>query len=112
MGSLQSSEEDEGDAGLIEDQEAALDEQFNYEGAGVILKIHQVNNYTPITSSKVVASLFRGSELVRTFANQPCRFETTPRDYGRVREDPSGVQSNNDKAVGKNLRLGEQCFWE
>ena len=114
MGSLHSSddENDDDDALNVDNQEAAPDDQYNFQGAGIILKIHQINNYTPLTSTRVNATLYRGADIVRTVQDYPCRFQTMARDYSRVKEDPSGISSPVDKNVGKYLRLGEQVFWE
>ena len=56
--SLEDSDQASGEEEERAEEEMLADEAQVYEGRGIILKIHSVNNYTPVTSTKVVATLF------------------------------------------------------
>jgi len=60
-----------------------------------------------VTATRVVASLYQGSNVVRTFLNEPCKYETQARGYSHVKEDERFEGFTDEKNFGKYLRLGE-----
>lgn len=47
-------------------------QEAGYDGTGIIVKVHHINNYSPATSAFVQATIYQGAKVVRTIDKIEC----------------------------------------
>lgn len=57
------------------DEDIDIEEEaddLKYNGSGLIIKVEQINNYVPSSSTYVTVTLFQGDQIVTTYDNGDC----------------------------------------
>ena len=82
------------------------------QGTGMILKIHQLSNYIPVTSTFVKTTLYHGSRVFKLKNKLEAKFETKKREYANVKRDHALDERPGDDVYGRYLRFGEEIMWD
>jgi len=82
-----------------------VDQEAGYEGHSLTLKVHNIMNYAPASTTTIIVTLFQGPNIVRTFMQDECTFKTSTKDFGSVKEMPNFIP--NDKRIGQYLHFGD-----
>jgi hypothetical protein len=85
--------DDENDklADAVQDE---VQQEAGYEGHSMIVKVHNIMNYAPHSTTTIIVTLFQGPNIVRTFSQEECTFKTSTKGFDSVKEMPNFVPND------------------
>jgi len=82
-----------------------VEQEAGYEGHSLTVKVHNIMNYAPHSTTTIIVTLFQGPNIVRTYSKEECSFKTSTKGFDSVKEMPNFVP--NDKRIGQYLHFGD-----
>ena len=76
------------------------------------MKLEQINNYVPSSSTFILVTLYQGDSIVQTFEEHDCQYTSSIRDYNNVRDIPKAKRNLVDKSYGRTLRMNDMVRWD